>query len=716
MLDLGREFIRLDGVDLAPDSQDERLFYLLPPSPRLVLREGKPAVELLRMLDGGRCTEAHLTLELELAHPAARVQAAVDALQARLELRDPPVLSPLPVLHAEAQLVFAGRDPKTAEDVAGLISRPMGAVPISPSPPHRAHLSTPLTPEGAELIALAMRERGAPIGVVFRLKTETLWPAQRVLVEVDWRRTYDHLSTHVRQGSLLLTRDIRTLFERLREERLIRVTAIRGLTDSETAESSMEQALAWVEQALVERFFEPVMPLDRAPAETSLGTVGEIFGVGYGFAFKALTQTEVATGQIDLVRTAVMERTLLVQAHLADLLGGVNPTQHISDVETGHPFFQRFVFSLACATPLEALHVSEVIANWSYGPNLEALRLDAEHPEATAETWADRSPDRSWTLTAEIRLRDDAPVGAGTAVQVGPISGRSRRCVLDLRALLGWLELRVEASQDARVIQTRVIVRQLRDGEPIAESEVSLSEGTWTGNAFFIGVRPGDGLVAETIHLLDDGRQVRPVPQEIVASVLRVPAAFPGEMLVTLYAEGDWEGLERLVVFLEKSPDLPGGTVVFESKGTTTTVALPLPDPSDRSWRYRLSRTVDGTEEEEDWRVTDRPALSLGRYGAELLVVSLEPLGQPFPSLGVHSVQVELRYFDPTNGVREETTLVLGSLNDRQTWKVKLVNPTLRTYQTQITTYYTSGVTRVIPWRERDDALLVIPVLPDPGR
>ena len=58
MLDLGREFIRLDGVDLAPDSQDERLFYLLPPSPRLVLREGKPAVELLRMLDGGRCTEA----------------------------------------------------------------------------------------------------------------------------------------------------------------------------------------------------------------------------------------------------------------------------------------------------------------------------------------------------------------------------------------------------------------------------------------------------------------------------------------------------------------------------------------------------------------------------------------------------------------------------------------------------------------------------------
>jgi len=81
----------------------------------------------------------------------------------------------------------------------------------------------------------------------------------------------------------------------------------------------------------------------------------------------------------------------------------------------------------------------------------------------------------------------------------------------------------------------------------------------------------------------------------------------------------------------------------------------------------------------------------------------------------VEQVQVELRYFDPTHGIREETSLVLRSNVDRQTWKVALADPTVRTWQAQISTFYTSGVTRLVPWRDQEGTMLVIPIIADPG-
>lgn len=715
MLDLGRELIRLEGVDLAPDHADPALFYVLPPPPRVVVGAEGPEVALLRLREGGAVREAHLRLGVELAHPEARLRAAVEALQARLALRDPPVLAPMIARRAEARLIFAGKEPEAPEDTAALVCRPLLAQIVSPSPPHRATLSAALSSEAAEIVAAALQGGGAPVGVAFQLEVETIWPAQRILVEVDWRRAYEHLSSHVRQGTLVLTRDVRELFEDLVEERLVRVTAIRGVDGSALAETAMDQALSWVEAAVVERFFDPVMPLDRAPAQTSLGTVGEIFGVGHGFAFKALRQEEIATGQVDLSRSAVLGRTLLVQAHLHDLMGGLDPASRIADVALGHPFFQRFSFTLSTARPLADTKVSEVVVRWRYGAAEESLRLDGAVAEATAETWADRSPDRRWSLTAEVRFADDAPLSAGEVVLIGPLEGAARRCVLDLEALLGWRALAVEAAPDAQVLQTRVTVSHQREGEELGSVELALTGDTRSGVLYFVGVRPGDRLVASTVHLLEDGRQARPEPADVLGTVLRVPPASPGEQLVTLYAEGDWEGLERLVVTLEKSPELPGGTFTFDRSGTSVTVALPLPDPANRSWRYRVLRTVDGVDEEEDWRVTDRPALSLGRYSQDVLAVTVEPLGPGFSSVGVHSVQVELRYFDPQNGIREETTLVLRSNVDRQTWKVALADPTSRLYQAQITTWYTNGQTRVIPWRDQTGPLLVVPIVASPG-
>jgi len=715
MLDLGRELIRLEGVDLAPDSADPTLFHLLPPAPRLTTGPDGPDVELLRLRQDGVVSEAHLRLGVELSHPEARVRAAQEALQARLALRDPPVITPMIARRAEARLILAGASPGAPEDTASLICRPLLSEVVSPSPPHRALLSAALSPEGAEIVATAMKGGGAPVGVAYHLEVETIWPAQRVLVEADWRRAYEHLSSHVRQGTLLLTRDVHELFEGLVEDRLVRVTAIRGVDGSPQSDAAMDQALSWVEAAVVERFFDPVLPLDRAPAQTSLGTVGEIFGVGHGFAFKALRQEEIATGQVDLSRSTVLGRTLLVEAHLHDLLGGLDPSSRLVDVELGHPFFARFSFVVTTAVPLERLYVTEVLVRWRYGQEERALRMDATQAEDTAETWADRSPDRRWSLTAEVRFADGAPVSSGEVVQLGPLDGQARRFVLDLEDLLGWRALRVEATADPRVLQSRVTVSHQREGEEIASAELALSGDTWAGDLYFVGVQPADRLVASASHLLEDGRQAHAAPVDVLGTVLRVPPAFPGEQLVTLFAEGDWEGLERLVVTLQKSPDLPGGTFTFERAGSSVTVALPLPDPTDRRWRYRVLRTVDGVDEEEDWRETDRPAISLGRYSQDVLAVSVEPLGPSFSSVGIHSVQVELRYFDPTHGIREETSLVLRSNVDRQTWKVALADPTVRTWQAQISTFYTSGVTRLVPWRDQEGTMLVIPIIADPG-
>ncbi len=146
-----------------------------------------------------------------------------------------------------------------------------------------------------------------------------------MVARVDWGRAYEQLSSHARRGYLVLVDDLFKLSERLVEDKVIAIDVVQGLAAEDgvaPVEDATATALEWIQRMLIERFCEPVLALDREPARASLGALGELAGVGAAFEVRALAQVERSVATVDLQRPAVVVRTLTVQAHLGDLLGG----------------------------------------------------------------------------------------------------------------------------------------------------------------------------------------------------------------------------------------------------------------------------------------------------------------------------------------------------------------------------------------------------------
>jgi hypothetical protein len=200
-------------------------------------------------------------------------------------------------------------------------------------------------------------------------------------------------------------------------------------------------------------------------------------------------------------------------------------------------------------------------------------------------------------------------------------------------------------------------------------------------------------------------------PIEADTRTVLLPPPFPGALTVQVLADEDWSDLERVVVTLQKREDLPAGTLVFDGPGKAAAVNLDLPDPTDRSFRYRATRTwTNGAEEEDDWVTTDVPMVLVGRVASTKLVVEVAPVGPELPEAGVLLIQVELSYVDAAHQVRDLRTAVLRARADRFRWEVAIRDPNRRGYEYRVTTHRTSGDQKVGSWTPSQDRLLLIPV------
>lgn len=718
MLDLHAPTRTVAGVDLAADSGDPRAFHVLPGPPRVAAGDAGPELVLLRFHgDDGALTGGHLQLTVEAGHPAERLEAARTALAA--ELGDDRVeLRPLIPAAASAELLFLGRETDADGGLGGLVRRGFGTSPAVFDPPHRARFAVDLDAAGVRLVEAALASGGAPVGVVYRLTVEGLWPATSVVARVDWQRVYDHFSVHRRRGSVLLVEDLKQITERLIEEKAIEIHAVQSLAPAEGEEApGLDVALAWIQREVMERFCEPVMELSRTPARASLGGVGEVFGAGSAFAIKATTQIERLTGEIDLGRSAVVARTLTVQAHLADLLGGAPLDAHVADAARDHPFFRRFGLRVAATRPLPELHLAETVLHFRYGTHASSARLDAGTSEARFETWADASPDGSWSLAPELRFDGDAPVAGGETLRPAAIGGTSRELALDLEALAGLRRLKLVAPADPRIVATRVEVEHRRDGSRRGGHEVMLAApaagetGAAETELWLSGFLPGDRIEVKPSYLTADGRLLEGAPLLADTRVLRLPPPFPGTMTVQLVADDDWSELERVLVAIEKTAGGPSGAFVLTAPGELVPVALDLPDPGDRGYRYRVTRTLAGGAVEEDpWVTADASVLVVGRVAADRLVVDVTPVGPELAAAGILAIEVELLYVDVDNRLRETETVVLRARADRPRWSIAIADPGRRSYEYRVTVHRTGGARETGPWTRTSDRILPIPV------
>ena len=712
MLDLHSATRTVAGVDLALDESNPRAFYILPPPPRAAQEQGVPAVELLRFIEAGRLTGGHLRLVVELSHPAATLDEAARLLAAELD-EETVELRPLPVIEADAVLQFVGRAATADGALGDLTEQGFGQTAAQAHAPHKASFSVQLSPDGVRLVEAALRSGGAPVGVIYRLRVEGLWPAQRVLAKVDWERVYDHLSVHSRRGDFFTVQDLKRLTEQLIDEKVVSIHAVAGLAPGQGGgEADIEQALTWVQTQLVDRFCEPILPLAREPAGVTLGDAGELFGVGSAFKIKKRTQIERGLAEVDLQRSAVLTRTLTAHAQLLDLLKGAPADEHIGDADREHPFFERMRLHVDTARPLPESHLDEVVLQFVYGSEEAAAQLTAAQAEANFDAWADAAEDHRWSLAPELAFSATSPVNAGERVRLAPLTGDSRELTLDLERLLGLVRIDVQGSPDDRVALTRARLKHSRQGQFRAEQNLRMIPAEPAQAVWFRDFRDEDQLEAEVEYLLRDGRRVAPAPVVVDTRVVRLPPPFPGVMTVQILSDDDWTGLERVIVAIQKSEELPAGTFEFTEPGKLVPVNLDLPDPTDRRYRYRATRTwATGQVEEDDWAATDASVLVVGRVAANKLVVDLQPIGAAeLPEAGIRLIEVELLYVDVENQVRETGVELIRARADRPRWEIAVADPARRQYEYRVTIHRTSGEKQVGSWTKSSERILLIPL------
>ncbi len=731
MIDLGAPSRVVAGVTLLRDHAAARHFYALPPAPRVAMADGVPQLSLLRLVRGGELSAALLDLSLELSWPddtLAEVQRTLDE-----ELGEGRyTLGAVEAVAAEAELFLARRDdPGGAPPDAApepVLRQVYATAAAALAAPHRARFSLRLSPEDARLIEAGMRSGAAPVGAVFRLAVEALRPGRRVLAHIDWRRVYEHFSAHFRAGALFYVDDVRRLVERLVEDRVIEIDAVEGLDDEtstgdvdlgaerDAPDTSVAQVLEWVQRSLLERFSQPVMPLSRAPAQASLGTVGELFGAGHAYILKSLVQEEHLATTFDYQRPDALRRTLAVQAHLADVLNGADLDAHAVTVGSDLEFFRRMAFTLQAARPLRDYHVAEVVAHWTWGRSTRALRLIPDAEVDRAEAWADASPDGAWSLDVNVTMAADAPVDAGATATLPPATGHALGHTLDLETGLGLRRVTLIAPPDmSDVLGIRVRAVHLRDVE-IAAHEALITAEAPRSELWFRAVAPGDRILAEPMWLLASGRVLAGEPLPVNTAVLPLPPPVTWRTLRVI-SDADWSELARVSVVIQTHQGAPSFALDFDGPNQSRAIRLEYGADHDGGplrYRFRTTRSfTSGRVEEDDWTETDASTLLLGAASPFELVVEVVPVGPELPQAGVRLIEVRLLYLDPDNQLRHEGHALLHSLAERFVWRVPLADPSRREYEYRVIIHRLAGGEVTRARKTSSDRLLPIAVSTD---
>jgi hypothetical protein len=694
------------GLTVASDSGGPGTWWILPPPPRpATTADGKLDLQLLRFVKDGNLTGGYLRLGLVVGVPDATVAAAAADLAAA-PTDAPPALSALPLLDARADLVFFGHDPAATEAGSPLVAGHYGSTVLNATPPHRGAFATMLTPEGVRLVESGLRASQVPIAARCRFTVEGLWPSVRVTAQVDWHSAYEHFSTEFQAGALLVSQDVTHLVHRLVQDRVIQVSAVETPApgaDPAAASADVDAALAFIQTELVDRFCTTLLPLDTDPAKASLGDLPTI---GAAYEVKSLAEIETAVARYDFQRSSVSRRVLTSQAALG-VLAGADPGDYIVDVGPTDPFFTQFRLDCHTARPLSDSHLVEAILDVAFGTRSASLQLTASAPDAAFTCFADASADGTWTLTPRVTFASDSPVAPGTLVTLPSVRGTARDVTLDLDAALGLVHVDVTGSTDARLAATLLTVTATSGTTQLSTGSLTLQPTAPTGTVWFQGLGPGTVLTAAGQHLLVDGREVQIPPTPVDTTAFRLADPFAGTITVQIVTDAVWSELSHLDVTIQKDETSPARTFSFDAPGAVA-IALDQLDPTDRSYRYRVSRVVGHVTTEDDWRVGDAPILSVGRVSASQLVVDVEPVGPELPTAGLRAVEVDLVYVDAPHQLRVEHTHVIAAKADTYEWVVPIVDPALRSYQYRVTKTLLAGGQKSTGWLDSSDPILTV--------
>jgi hypothetical protein len=290
MLALGPKLNKEEEVDVFADHADPNQFWYLPGPVSLARRteDGEPAFTLIKYkpaaVAGGAkgggflMFEVHLQLDPDLER---KILAQMGKFAPSA-----PKLSPVPFDEGTVQCIAlnlqGGGGAAAPPEAFNAVEKILGASIPSLSGDNRAAFSLTLSQEGAIILEQAFQQEAAPVGVLYQLKYSILRPALDVKITADMKRVFDHFGASISGQFYFVKVGIQAALEKLKQEGVIKIE-VKNFSTAQDRQNKEQWALDFFMNKLVQDWFRPTLgPLDtsRPGTPTSPGTPGSPTGPG----------------------------------------------------------------------------------------------------------------------------------------------------------------------------------------------------------------------------------------------------------------------------------------------------------------------------------------------------------------------------------------------------------------------------------------------------
>ncbi len=757
MIDLGKSPMYALGVTLFGDHADPGLFHYLPASPRLRRDdEGQPELGLLKyrldpmlhdVLGGGLLSftvdlavdeevlsalRSRLMTHFDLSEPARLVPVAADEGSCRLLLLDRSSSEDQP---AEGDGTDTGEGDdgggEEADDAAGagagalhLVERILGETAPSLYGNNAATFMAVLSREGAGVMEGALRGGTLPAGVVYALRVLGIRPALRARVTARWQDAYEYYENRLHGGALLLAVDIGAILEDLVRDEVIRVE-VDELVPPDAQSAVLQQALDRVQTHILDKFFAPTLGQQPMTEESGgLAAIGDLIKGVLGvftvtYTLREIERSELKTMSWEMNAARAEHLTLSPQGTLAGLLAAdeehpVDVDALITEVEL--PPNPEMRFDVASAVDLDAEGIDHLEVRLRYGDDEVPLVLDDQTPRAEHTFWFDRDLGGDVTRRYQVHLRagDEGP---DAVLESEETTSAERVIRLNPREL--YERVGVEAvAFGVPFDRFPAVIVDLRAEVPAigysASETVQLTAETRQA-AWRIRVDRGALVrLSRRLRYVDtSGREVCVDWEDVEPGVMAVGDPFPEVLDVQLLGSARFgTHVARVIVELRltNAPERVDSRVLDLSTPFATW-SVPLAEPEERAWEYRVTvHTMRGEIQEGEWRPGRGAKLVVGEHFVELRQVELMLLGSPLPSQGLLGVKVALRYEDPENEVFEEHEQLLTSLSGPLAWSYPLKDPDRKVWSYTLTLIRTDGTQEILEPVTTSDKLAIHPL------
>jgi hypothetical protein len=769
MLYFNPPYFVINGISVFPDHLDPLQFYYLPMGPHFttdtVNGAPRPRLQLIEYT-GSAGTGGFINFDVNLGLADGALSDLANELQRQAKLSQLPRLSPVTFVDGWVKLVILGSQspvPTTAPAPGAAAASPApSAASTTPTTgpqfvvkiqnaakpalygDNQATFSVQLDQYGATILEKALQGTMSPIAVIYSLDFIGLRPAFNVHLSIDWNRVQTYLDNSFSAGFLFFSSDIEKTVDKLIENQTISIQIDSFVTDAETSTatgSDRDRAVAECYELIKNNFFESSLqpPTPNQPDDWSKGME----------AFRNISDMALTSGaaglasfsrkEIDISRTdqkhldfnvserTTVQRTIYPQGHLSGLLGalqqnGASLGQFVVQVDLDNPFFQRRQVSVVSYADFAGDSIASIDVNLSYNGLVQSVTLSASGVPASVG-WTSVLVNGqmlrpvSYTYTVHFKNVDTTQrPGVLTSAALSVVGD-----VLDIEPRADLYGITVIPIRAYDVPWTRYpsVEVECRYNDPANGIAIQASamltsqnmEVDWTIFLRDVTRRAFDYRLTYT--LTTGGTSVVPWTTTSDGN-LDVVDRFPAKLQLTVLAALDFTVYSQALVYVAY-PNKDNPTVQqtytfnaaqnapqnFEAERQNATQTLIY-------YEVRLIKitgqlcSVPGSLTGDSYLI-----LQDGMKGRQIVSIQMEAVD--FPGNHITSVQVQLRYVDPANGLNFTGQYNFTNSSDLETFAYDYLNPQINA-QYRATIALDNGQTKTIDWSNVAHDSVTIPL------